>query len=182
MNALTFFAAVAAASTKPLLVPMIHDAHVVEITQVIQLAIAPVFLLTSVGTFIAVLSNRLGRAVDRIRYLEEKLHVISGERAQDTHRELQVLARRMRLIYISIGLSVISAILVALIIALAFIDAFIEADLSRLIGVLFIIAMAALIGALMIFLREVFVAITRTRATLGRDADEGESQPGSDQP
>ena len=36
----------------------------------VQLAVAPVFLLTAIGTVIAALNIRLGRAVDRRRHLE----------------------------------------------------------------------------------------------------------------
>jgi hypothetical protein len=149
---------------------IVPDAHVVAITQVIQLAIAPVFLLTSVGTFLNVLSTRLGRAVDRIRSLEADMHGMGTDDLRSAHRELKLLARRMRLIYLAIGLAVICATLVSALIALAFIDAFIAADLSRVIGLLFILAMFAFIGSLVIFLREVFLAIVNTRRIMGRDA------------
>ena len=48
------------------------ETHINGIAQVIQLAIAPVFLLTAVGTIIGVLSNRLARIVDRTRVLEDR--------------------------------------------------------------------------------------------------------------
>jgi MFS family permease len=150
----------------------IADTHVTEITHVIQLAIAPVFLLTAVGTIIGVMSNRLGRAVDRIRILEERLGGMAQEEAKNAHRELHVLARRMRLIYVAIGLAVICAIFVSLLIAIAFVDAFLAADLSRVVGLLFIAAMIAFIGSLMIFLREIFLGISSARERLGRDAYE----------
>ena len=38
--------------------------------------------------------------------------------------------------------------------------AFLAANLARVLGVLFVLAMLALIGALIIFLREIFIAIT----------------------
>src|ERR1700691_610329 len=148
---------------------MIADPRVTDITHVIQLAIAPVFLLTAVGTIIGVMSNRLGRAVDRIRLLEGRLREMSEDDAKETHRELNVLARRMRLIYISIGLAVICAILVSMLIAITFIDAFLAIDLSRIVGLLFIIAMFTFIGSLIIFLREIFVAVNNTRYQMGKD-------------
>ena len=49
------------------------DSHVFDITRAIQLAVAPVFLLTAIGTLINALTGRLGRAVDRRRKLEELL-------------------------------------------------------------------------------------------------------------
>ena len=148
---------------------MIADTHVTEITHVIQLAIAPVFLLTAVGTMIGVLSNRLARAVDRIRVVESRLGELHAEDAANaddakiSQRELDVLARRMRLVYVAISLAVICALFVSLLIAIAFIDAFLAADLSKVVGLLFIAAMVAFIGALMVFLREIFLAISTAR-------------------
>jgi hypothetical protein len=147
-----------------------NDAHVTEITHVIQLAIAPVFLLTAVGTIIGVMSTRLGRAVDRIRQLKKELDAMPAEEAAATHRELHVLSRRMMLIYTAIGLAVICAIFVSMLIAIIFVDAFLAADLSRIVGLLFIAAMFAFIGSLIIFLREIFLAVTNTRYRLGKDA------------
>ena len=148
---------------------MIADTHVTDITHVIQLAIAPVFLLTAVGTIIGVMSNRLARAVDRIRLLEGRLREMNYDDAQEAHRDLSLLARRMRLIYISIGLAVICAILVSMLIAITFIDAFLAVNLSRIVGLLFIVAMFAFIGSLIIFLREIFVAVNHTRYKMGKD-------------
>jgi hypothetical protein len=48
---------------------MTPESHIVDIARVIQLAIAPVFLLTALGTIVGVLSNRLARIVDRTRTL-----------------------------------------------------------------------------------------------------------------
>ena len=55
---------------------MFPQTDINHITHVITLAIAPVFLLTAVGTLIGVLANRLARIVDRIRVLEDLLHEI----------------------------------------------------------------------------------------------------------
>jgi hypothetical protein len=153
---------------------MIPDTHVTEITHVIQLAIAPVFLLTAVGTMIGVLSNRLARAVDRIRVVESRLGELNAEDAANaeetkiSQRELDVLAQRMRLVYFAISLAVICALFVSLLIAIAFIDAFLAADLSKVVGLLFIAAMVAFIGALMVFLREIFLAIGTARHLQGK--------------
>jgi uncharacterized membrane protein YhaH (DUF805 family) len=60
-------------------------------------------------------------------------------------------------------LAVICALFVGLLIAVAFVDAFINIDLSKFIGLLFIGAMVAFIFALLVFLREIFLAVTRAR-------------------
>ena len=82
--------------------------HLTEITAVIQLAVAPVFLLTAVGTLINVLSTRLARVIDRSRDLEER--IAHGAELADERLwldELRMLERRMRLTYLSFGLAVV---------------------------------------------------------------------------
>jgi len=140
--------------------------HVTDIARLIQLAIAPVFLLTAVGTIIGVLSTRLGRAVDRSRTLEDRLRQLAPEGQKHVREELGVLSRRVRLVYGAIVLAVICALFVGLLIAVAFVDAFINIDLSKFIGLLFIGAMVAFIFALLVFLREIFLAVTSARSQM----------------
>jgi len=137
--------------------------NIVDVTRLIQLAVAPVFLLTAVGTIIGVLSNRLGRAVDRSRTLEDRLRQLQPEGQKAARAELDLLSRRVRLVYGSIVLSVICALFVGLLIAVAFVDAFIAVDMSKFIGLLFIAAMLAFILSLLVFLREIFLAVSSAR-------------------
>lgn len=132
---------------------------VTDIVPVIQLAIAPVFLLTAVGTLISVLTNRLARAVDRSRTLQERLAGDAGEASHSILGELETLRRRMRLIYLAMSLDVICALFVGLMIVAAFIDALIQPNLARLIAFMFVIAMVAFIASLAAFLREIFLAV-----------------------
>jgi len=138
------------------------ESHITDVARVIQLAIAPVFLLTAVGAIIGVLSNRLARIVDRARVLEERLADAHPESAE-THAELEVLGRRMGLTYVSIGLMVVCALFIGVLIVMAFTDAFLSIDLSRLIGLLFVAAMIAFIASLLAFLREIFLAVSSAR-------------------
>ncbi len=139
---------------------MTPETHIADITRLIQLAVAPVFLLTAIGTIIGVLSGRLGRAVDRRRVLEDRLRQLAPEAQGSVRAELELLARRVRLVYASIALAVFSALFVGMLIAAAFIDAFLAVNLSQFIGLLFIAAMLAFIASLVVFLREIFLAVT----------------------
>ena len=107
------------------------DSHVFDITRAIQLAVAPVFLLTAIGTLINALMGRLGRAVDRRRKLEELLSAFEGETRASMERELAILALRIRLVLWAMGFAVLSALLVCLLIGTAFLGAFVALDLSR---------------------------------------------------
>lgn len=142
---------------------MASEIQLTSIAHVIQLAVAPVFLLTGVGTIIGVLSNRLARIVDRLRVLEAGLAGLQGEQLQTTRDELGTLARRMRLVYLAIALAVISALAVGLLIGLAFVDAFLVINLAKMIAALFVAAMVAFIASLVTFLREIFLAVTSAR-------------------
>src|SRR5919106_6452582 len=113
---------------------MAFEPHVPEIAGVIQLAVAPVFLLTAIGTVIAALNIRLGRAVDRRRDLEAKLPSLPEAEVGSARQELEVIARRIRFVYLAILFAVISALFVCLLIAGAFLGAFGRTDLSYTIG------------------------------------------------
>jgi len=130
-----------------------------DIAHVIQLAIAPVFLLTAIGTLLNVLVNRLGRSVDRRRSLVSHLPNLDPALAANAQGELGYVNRRVRLIYTAILLDVVAALLICLLIAIAFIDALVTADLSQLVAILFVLAMVALIGSLALFLREIYLGV-----------------------
>ena len=142
------------------------DSHVFDITRAIQLAVAPVFLLTAIGTLINALMGRLGRAVDRRRKLEELLSAFEGETRSSMDRELGVLARRIKLVLWAMAFAVFSALLVCVLIGTAFLGAFVSLDLSRPVAALFVMAIVALTACLLAFLREVYLAGLADRARL----------------
>jgi Protein of unknown function (DUF2721) len=79
--------------------------EVVDVAHAIQLAVAPVFLLSGVGVILGVLTARLARIVDRARTAESR--VLSDPLVHDTpevRSQLRVLARRAQLINIAITL------------------------------------------------------------------------------
>lgn len=137
------------------------EIHIGDIGHIIQLAIAPVFLLTGVGTNLAVLTNRLGRIIDRSRTVDQQ--VLHGNQAErdEARSELDVLYQRAHLIGRAITLSTSCGLLVCLVIAALFVGDLLNLGLSRFIAGLFILAMLALIGSFLYLLREILVA-TRT--------------------
>ncbi|MBV1800093.1 DUF2721 domain-containing protein [Siccirubricoccus sp. G192] len=147
---------------------MTLNAGIDDIANVIQLAIAPVFLLTAIGALLGVQTNRLARAVDRTRLLEEQ----QGRGAHNTLAlipgELTVLRSRMRLIYLAVALDVICALFVGLTIVIAFAEAFVGLNLAWLIALLFVAAMLAFIASLAVFLREIFLAVAHACGMAGR--------------
>jgi len=143
--------------------PMIDpDSHIALITHAIQLAIAPVFLLTAIGTLINAQAGRLARAVDRRRQIEDELLPAAAEGdgplRSSLESELAILARRIITTIRAIALAVISALLVCVLIGTAFAAAFVSIDLSRPVALMFIAAVIALTLSLLFFMHEVFLA------------------------
>jgi len=143
---------------------MIPNLGISGIAHAIQLAVAPVFLLSGVGGMLAVITNRLARIVDRARDLERAANG-DDEAAVDARRELMLIARRGRMVSWSIALCTTTALLIAAVVATMFIGAFYGFDASVPVALLFIAAMIALIAALALFLREVFLATATLRFT-----------------
>ncbi|MCF8150335.1 MAG: DUF2721 domain-containing protein [Burkholderiaceae bacterium] len=135
------------------------ESQLTDIARVIQLAVAPVFLLTAIATMINALNTRLGRIVDRRRVVLERAPAPEFGSAEDTRREIRLLERRSELVYYAIFCAVLSALLVCLVVAGAFLGALLGIGLARSVAALFIAAMLAMIAALGLFLREVYVAV-----------------------
>lgn len=137
---------------------MLSAAGVTTVAHVIQLAVAPVFLLTGVGAILAVLINRLARVVDRFRVLEHMLPAASNDERIVIDTEMAILSRRARLIHWAISLCTVCALFICIVIATLFIGSLMSADLSGTIAALFIAAMLTLISGLLCFLREISLA------------------------
>lgn len=120
------------------------------ISHVIQLAVAPAFLLTGIGAILSVLAVRLGRVVDRYRVLIER-----DAHLAKTITEIRLLAQRAVWVHCAITLCSVSALLVATVIVALFIGYERSRDPSHFVSPLFIAAMISLIVGLLCFLREI---------------------------
>jgi hypothetical protein len=142
---------------------MPSDELLTDLARTIQLAVAPVFLLTALGTLLSVLSTRLGRIVDRARDLSGRHFEPAQTTELDEHNEeLATLRRRRRLINYALTCATVAALQVCLVIFLAFLGFMLHHNFSFLIAGLFLGTMAAFIAALLLFLREVLVALAST--------------------
>ena len=128
------------------------------IQQAIQLAIAPVFLLTGIAALLGVMTNRLARIIDRARDLENRATTLSEVALASARVELRNLERRRTLASWSINFCTCAALMVCFVIATLFFEEFLGAELRWLAGPLFVAAMMCLVGGLSCFLREVYLA------------------------
>jgi hypothetical protein len=127
---------------------------VTTVAHVIQLAVAPVFLLTGIGAILNVITTRLARIVDRSRALNS----FADQENPARNEEMAMLARRERWVHWAVNFCTLSALLICIVIAALFIGSEISLDPSPAVALLFISAMLTLISGLLCFLREVFLA------------------------
>ena len=94
-------------------------------------------LSQAIGTILSALNNRLGRIVDRRRVLEDRVRKApaAGEQADpEDVAELELLARRISLIYHAIVLAIVCGLFVCMLVASVFLGVFVTVDLARLVG------------------------------------------------
>ena len=142
------------------------DNPISDLAHAIQDAIAPVFLLSAHRTILSELVTRLGRVVDRARVLAARaseLDTMSTGGSLPPAAEIAILRRRRQLVNYAITAAVTAALLVCLVIALAFISFMLNQNFAQLMAWLFVLAMAAFITTLVLFLREIVLTVSSLR-------------------
>lgn len=151
---------------------MATTSQLADIAHVIQLAVAPVFLLSGIGSMLGVFVARLGRIVDRSRVLDDRLESALEDRKPRIRLELVTLSRRSRLIDRAIVLATAAGFFVCLVIFTLFVDYLVSLKLLVLVASFFLLAMLCLIAAFGNFQREVLLATGPLRhdaPTLGNE-------------
>lgn len=142
----------------PLAGGLLLTAPVENLARAIQMSVAPVFLLTGIGALLVMLTNRLGRIIDRSRHLQDQSRDQALALSRESRHELQVQKRRMALVLKAIECSTITILLVAAVVAVMFISAVTAIDVALVVVPLFVLAMLSLMVAVLLFLREVQLA------------------------
>ena len=151
------------------------ETGVFEVAQIIQLAVAPVFLLAGVGAFLNVCAGRLARIVDRARELEPRILESRGNEHDRLIAELRVLDRRTALVSQAIFLSVLSALMICAVVVLLFAASLTGAHFGTAVALLFIASMIAIGAGFAVFLVETRVGARSVRIRselLEHEADE----------
>lgn len=142
------------------------ESAITSVAHVIELAVAPAFVLTGIGSMLGVMTARLSRVIDRAREVEAP-GFNGAVGAGGIDQEIKILSRRARLIGLSIGLCTLAALLIASVIAALFLGAFVSFNAPVTVASLFIAAMLSMVAALLLFLREVFLATASLRIGTG---------------
>ncbi|MEM9811008.1 MAG: DUF2721 domain-containing protein [Pseudomonadota bacterium] len=129
------------------------------IADAVALALAPIFLLAGIGAILNVMTQRLGRVVDRARIIEDFLDEGESEERRARHRtELKYLDVRISAANRAIFATSLAALLICFVVALLFLEELFSFRVGTIIAALFIITMVSLTVGLVFFLVEIFVA------------------------
>lgn len=137
-----------------------------EVAHAIQLALAPVFLLTGISALLGVMAGRLARIIDRGRQLTEGDVERRRQMTEALEREYSSLERRRHLASSAITACTFSALLVCTVIVALFVEALLAFELKWFIGIVFTAGTLALVVGLAYFLREVHLATKTVRIDL----------------
>ena len=139
------------------------ETSVTTVAQIIQLSVAPVFLLAGIGAFLNVCAGRLSRIVDRARNLEPLLLGSRGAEHDRYLREIRTLDRRMGLVGSAISFAVLAAVLICIVVGLLFASALTGAHAGTAVALLFIATMASIGIGFAVFLLETRVGSRSVR-------------------
>ena len=139
------------------------ETAVTTVAQVIQLAVAPVFLLAGIGAFLNVCALRLARIIDRARRIEPSLLASRGEEHDRLLGEIRLLDRRVAIVNWAIFLTVFSAVLTCAVVVLLFAGGLTGGQFGTAIALLFIASMVAIGAGFFIFLVETRIASRSVR-------------------
>lgn len=140
-----------------------------QVQHVVQLSLAPAFLLAAIGAVMNVMTNRLIWVANKI---EKIMAADARGEAGRQKRELPALEKRRTLAQRAVMLSTAAALTISVVIALLFVSAFVEARLGTLIAATWILTMGLLMAGLASFLLETRTAARRNRERMReRDGD-----------
>lgn len=124
------------------------------IGEIIQVALAPVFLLVAIGNMLNLLTVRLGRVVDRSRILQERYGETDGMEHDMVVSEIRNVAKRIDCTNRAILLLVLSGLATGVTVVLLFVRSFIEQSLEAVLAGTFIVSIGLMMTGLIYFLRE----------------------------
>ncbi len=133
------------------------------IAHTIQLALAPVFVLVAIGNILNLMSTRLGRVVDRARFLQGRHGETEGMEHDQLVAEIRAIDKRIGLTTTAIRLLVLSGLSIGVTVAILFLEEMGSVPLERVAAAFFLLAIGLLMAALVLFLRETQVAAQMLR-------------------
>jgi hypothetical protein len=158
----TLLDTLAAAAHTPFAVEILErTASTPRVQQVVQLSLAPAFLLSGIGAVMNVIMSRMIWISQRIENIEEKME---DQRTAKQSREVAWLMRRRKLMQGAIMFSTAAAVMISAVIMLLFVSAYILAQIGTLIAAMWVLTMLLLVTGLGFFLFETRLAAIGAQA------------------
>lgn len=130
-----------------------------ELITALQSVISPVVLISGVGMLVLSMTNRFSHAQDRLRHLADewrKLDVTSKDRVAG---QIRIFRRRLNILMVAIAFGLVCVLLTALLIITLFANYLFGTTFRGLIVVLFAVSQVALVVSLVLFIRDMSLAL-----------------------
>jgi hypothetical protein len=147
------------------------DGGTASLTHILQFAISPVVLISAVGLLLLTVTNRFGRAIDRSRTLVGEIMAIEAPKRGPLQEQLRILMKRSGWLQRSITLIAASLFLSGLMIFVMFLKVLAGWPVGGLIVLVFALDVLSLIGSMVYFLMELFLALEAVRIEVGPALD-----------
>jgi CBS domain containing-hemolysin-like protein len=142
-----------------------------ELIPVLQVAIAPVIMISGVGLLLLTLTNRFGRAVDRTRQLHHEMRAAVSTDRPRLATQVEVIYRRARLIQLSIIMGALSALFAAVLILALFFTALMKWESAVVISVIFVCCLISLVVSLITFIMDIRLSLKALKMELTRTSE-----------
>jgi len=141
----------------------VNNTLFVHLIPVLQLAIAPVILISGVGLLLLTLTNRFGRVLDRARTLNRE-----AEPSAHVREQIDILRRRASILRTSVMLGAITVLLAPVLILVLFVSALFGLEAGWLVVTIFSLSQVALIGSMIAFIRDMNLSLAALTLELNR--------------
>lgn len=128
-------------------------------TLFLQSCITPVALISGVGLLLLSITNRLGRTIDRVRFLVDVVEKNSTVHVDQKKQEIKILFHRCCLLRNSVALIVFSIISSSAMIPVLFLMSLFNFDLKLIGYFLFSVSIMAIIVSVIYLLRDVLASL-----------------------
>ncbi|BAU93140.1 hypothetical protein MPPM_4535 [Methylorubrum populi] len=143
-----------------------------SIAHIIQVALAPAFLLSALATLLNVFSTRLGRVADKVDALSATLPGANGEGRATLDRRLAYLRRRSLLLDLAVVLASLGGVMTGAAVLTLFVGALRDASAASVLFACFGLALVCTILAILAFLAEILLAGRGVRLEVERKQDQ----------
>ena len=144
--------------------------RLIDLVPILQVAVGPVILISGVGLLLLSMTNRLGRVIDRSRQLADGLRKADAQEVSRFTAQLQVLARRARLVRLAIIWAGTSVLLASLLIIVLFLAALFRWEIGIVVVILFVGCMASLIGSVIVFIADINLSLSALKLEMEASA------------